>query len=122
MRKRVGLFHYAVEVRDAAGQHLERRIPLVDTGALYSQFLASFLDRLGHRPDANRTFQLGDGTLIERRIGDVPLRINDEVRTVTCVFGEEGSLELLGATTMEAFSLAPDPVNETLIPVIALLA
>jgi phosphoribosyl-AMP cyclohydrolase len=39
---------------------------------------------------------------------------------VTCVFAEEGSDPLLGATTLEAFSLAVDPVNETLVPTIAL--
>ena len=122
MRQRVSVFHYPVEIGDASGERFELRNPLVDTGALYSQFPGPLLERLGHRADASRSFRLGDGTLIERRIGDVPVRINDEVRTVVCVFGEEGSLELLGATTMEAFSLAPDPVNETLIPVIVLLA
>jgi phosphoribosyl-AMP cyclohydrolase len=34
----------------------------------------------------------------------------------------EGAEALLGATTLEVFSLAPDPVNETLVPVIAMLA
>jgi phosphoribosyl-AMP cyclohydrolase len=48
------------------------------------------------------------------------MRIGGEVRTVPCVFSEEGSDALLGATAMEAFSLAPDPVNETLNPIIAL--
>jgi hypothetical protein len=28
----------------------------------------------------------------------------------------------LGAVTLETFSLAPDPINETLIPVVAMLA
>jgi predicted aspartyl protease len=122
MRKRVSVFHYPVEIGDAKGERFDLRNPLVDTGALYSQFPASFLEQLGHRADATRSFRLGHRTLIERRIGDVPVRIKDEVRTVVCVFGDPDSLELLGATTMEAFSLAPDPVNETLIPVIALLA
>jgi hypothetical protein len=72
--------------------------------------------------DARRQFRLADGSVIELPIGDVPLRIRGEVRTSVCIFGPEGSEELLGAFTMEAFSLAADPVNETLVPVIAMLA
>ncbi len=49
------------------------------------------------------------------------MRIGDEVRTTTCAFGGEDSELLLGAVSMEQFGLAPDPVNETLVPVVALL-
>ena len=49
------------------------------------------------------------------------MKIGDEVRTVVCIYGEEGGELLLGATALEAFSLAPDPVNETLTPIIAML-
>jgi predicted aspartyl protease len=121
MRKRVGLFHYPVELADKNGENFEERRPLVDTGALYSQFPASMLERLGHQSNATRRFRLADETVIERPIGDVIVRIGGETRTSVCVFGGEASPELLGAVTMELFSLAPDPVNETLIPVIASL-
>lgn len=49
------------------------------------------------------------------------LRIGDETLTSLCIFGDEGSQTLLGAFTLEGFSLAPDPVNERLVPVAGLL-
>jgi len=116
------LFRYLVEVADASGGRFVETRPLVDTGALYSQYPSAFLEGLGHRPNGTRRFRLADGSVIERPIGDVRVRIGEEIRTVVCVFGQEGSEELLGAFTLEAFSLAPDPVNETLNPVIASLA
>jgi clan AA aspartic protease len=120
MRTKVGTFRYPVEIADARGEEFEEVLPWVDTGALYSQFPAPLLERLGYRPDASRRFRLADGSLVEAPIGDARIRIGGEVRAVTCVFGEEGSDPLLGATTLEAFSLAADPVNETLNPVVAL--
>ncbi len=122
MRTRVGTFRFPVEVGDSHAEAFIEVQPLVDTGALYSQLPDSLLRSLGHRPDAVRKFRLADGSVIERHIGDVPLRIRGEVRTSVCIFAPEGSEDLLGAFTMEAFSLAPDPVNETLVPVIAMLA
>jgi phosphoribosyl-AMP cyclohydrolase len=110
-----------VELGDGRTDAFVRVEPWVDTGALYSQFPASTLERLGHSADATRRFKLADGSVMERPIGDVPLRIGGEVRVVTCIFGPEEADSLLGATTLEVFSLAPDPVNETLIPVLAQL-
>ena len=97
-------------------------MPLVDRGALYSEFPSGLLESLGYRPNATRRFRLADGSTVERPVGPVTLRINDEVQTVLSIFGGEGSELLLGAVTLETFSLAPDPVNETLVPVIAMLA
>jgi len=121
MRAKVGTFRYPVEVADSKGERFEELQPWVDTGALYSQFPAQILERLGHRPNATRRFRLADGRVVERPIGDIVMRVGGEVRTTTCVFGEEGSELLLGAVSMEQFGLAPDPVNETLVPVVAML-
>src|SRR3990172_8430720 len=121
MRTKVGTFTYPIDIGDARGESFEEVRPWVDTGALYSQFPASLLERLGHRPNARRQFRLADGTIIERPIGPVTLRIRGEVQPVICIFGDEGCAPLLGATTLETFSLAPDPVNETLNPTIAML-
>jgi hypothetical protein len=40
---------------------------------------------------------------------------------VLCIFGQDNDEMLLGATALETFSLAPDPVNETLTPIVAML-
>src|SRR5213596_1119797 len=97
MRTKVGNFRYAIGIGDATGSRFEELVPWVDTGALYSQFPASLLERLGHRPNATRRLRLADGSVIERPIGGVPMRIGSEVRDVICVFGVEGSEMLLGA-------------------------
>jgi predicted aspartyl protease len=121
MRTKVGTFRYPVEIYSAKGERSEELRPWVDTGALYSQFPAATLEELGYKPNASRTFRLADGRVVERPIGDVIMQVGHEVRATTCVFGEEGSEHLLGAVTLEQFGLAPDPVNETLVPVVAML-
>ena len=121
MRTKLGTFRYEIEVLSARGAEAERAEPWVDTGALYSQFPASLLRRLGYRPNATRRFRLADGSVRERPIGPISVRIGSEVQPVICVFCEEEGEMLLGATTLEAFSLAPDPVNETLNPTIAMM-
>jgi phosphoribosyl-AMP cyclohydrolase len=120
MRKKLGTFRYPVEVVNATGDGLEVVEPWVDTGALYSQFPELFLRRLGYAPNATRRFRLADGSVSENPIGPVSLRIGDETQPVICVFSEEDSDPLLGATTLEAFSLSADPSNETLNPTIAM--
>ena len=121
MRTKVGTFRYPVQIGDPKGGRFQDLQPWVDTGALYSHLPASVLEGLGYRPNETRRCRPADGRVVERPIGDILVRIGDEVRTTTCVFGEEGSELLLGAVTLEQFSLAPDPVNETLVPVVALL-
>jgi phosphoribosyl-AMP cyclohydrolase len=58
---------------------------------------------------------------MERQVGSVPLRVRGETQHVLCIYGEESDALLLGATALETFGLAADPVNETLNPVVAQL-
>ncbi len=78
MRTKLGTFRYQIEIADAKGDRFEAVNPWVDTGAFYSQFPASLLERLGHRPNAVRQFRLADGSIMERPIGSVPIRIGDD--------------------------------------------
>jgi predicted aspartyl protease len=117
----MGRFRFPIEIGDTSGERFEELRPWVDTGALYTQVPTSILESLGHTPSGRRRLRLADGSIIERPIGEVPVRIGGEVLHTLCVFGEDDSEPLLGAVTLEQFSLAPDPVNETLVPVVALL-
>ena len=117
----MGVFRYEIGLASASGDQFEVVSPWVDTGALYSQFPASLLERLGHHPNAMRRFRLADGSTMARPVGSVPIRIGNEVQQVLCIYGEEDGEMLLGATALEVFSLAPDPVNETLTPIVAML-
>lgn len=37
---------------------------------------------------------------------------------VSCIFGDDGTEPLLGATALEEFGLGVDPINHTLIPIV----
>jgi hypothetical protein len=49
------------------------------------------------------------------------VRLGGQVQPSPVIFGDDGSEPLLGVVTLEIFSLAVDPVNQTLIRVPALL-
>lgn len=46
---------------------------------------------------------------------------NGRSLTTPCLIGAPGALPLLGAVTLEALGLAPDPVQRVLVPVTGLL-
>ena len=117
----MSVFRVTIEVQDARGGGFEPLDALVDTGATWTWLPRDILERLGHRPTLKRRLQTADKRIIERDAGEVPIRIGDETLTSLCIFGDEGSQALLGAVTLEGFSLAPDPVNERLVPVVGML-
>lgn len=90
---------------------------VVDTGAYYTYLSGELVDSLFVAPTGRRRFGLADGSIIERPIGDVFIRIAGEVHSTICILGDLETETLLGAVTLEEFSLAADPVNERLLPV-----
>ena len=93
---------------------------LGDTGATFSWLPRSFLEELGHTPAMRKSFEIGDGRVVERDVGEAPVRIGSEVLTTVCVFADDAEQLALGAVTLEQFLLAPDPVHQRLIPVTGL--
>jgi len=93
---------------------------LVDTGSTFTWVPGDILRELGHEPLGSERFETADGGTVEREVGEVPMRLDDRVRTTPCVFGEEGTQPVLGAVTLEQFLLAPDPVHGTLVAVTGL--
>lgn len=114
----MGTFRYTIAIGSPTREHFEEIQPLVDTGAAFTWVPAPILERLGHKPTFRRRLRLADGGVVERGAAEVPVRIGDEVMSTLCIFGDEGSECLLGAMTLEQFSLAPDPVNRTLVPIV----
>lgn len=90
---------------------------VVDTGATYTQIPSSILESIGVTPKFKRRLKLADGRIIERDGTIIDISLNGETMPTPVIFGENGSEPLLGAVTLESFSLAVDPVNKTLIPV-----
>ena len=75
------------------------------------------LERLGVEPQFQREFETADGRVVERDMAVTMVRWDSTTRPTLVVFSEEGDAILLGAYTMEGFSLAPDPVNRRLVRV-----
>ena len=117
----MGIFYVDLEIGDPSGRSFETVEALVDTGASYTVMPPSLLGRLGVVPHSRKRFVLADGTRIERDAGEARIRMSDEVHTSTIVFGDEGATPLLGALTLEIFSMGVDPVKKRLIPVDSLL-
>jgi clan AA aspartic protease len=94
---------------------------LVDTGATHTLLPRNLLVELGVQPLERVAFELADERVVEYEIGGVRPRLDGRERTTVVVMGPEGATPLLGATTLEIFNLAVDPVRQRLIPVPGLL-
>jgi len=116
----MGTFSVTIEVGSPDRTRWEQIEVLVDTGATFTWLPRTLLERLGHAPVTKKSFQLGDGRITETDIGDVPVRIGTKVHVTVCVFAADEQKPTLGAVTLEQFLLAPDPINQRLVPVIGL--
>ena len=111
-------FRYPIEIGDVAQEHFESMEAWVDTGASHTVMPRPILVRLGFSPAYVRSFRTADGRVIERGVCQIPLRIGQEILMVLCVFGDDQSEPLLGATALEEFALGVDPMQHTLVPVV----
>src|SRR5574341_2232949 len=107
----MGTFKVSMDIGDPQGQHFETVEALVDTGATYTVAPRSLLQRLGVVPHTHAPFLLADERQVEYDIGRTWVRFDGQMEIVLVVFGEEAAEPLVGAFTLEAFRLAPDPVG-----------
>ncbi|MDE3000567.1 MAG: aspartyl protease family protein [Gemmatimonadota bacterium] len=117
----MGTFVVPLEVADPEGRQFETVEAMVDSGATYTTLPTSILERLGVVPHSVRRFVLADGSRVERGFGRTWMRLDGSEDISPVVFWDDGVQPLLGAVTLEIFSLGIDPVNERLIPVDAFL-
>ena len=117
----MGTFNVEFEIGDFAGNRFERVEALADSGAAYTVVPSALLADLGVKPHRTMTFELADGSLIERDFGRVWVRLDRREEVSPVIFGDDADAPLLGATTLEIFSLGIDPVNRRLVPVRALM-
>ena len=109
-------FLMPIEIAGADLERFETVNALVDDGATYTAMPASILRSLGVTPSRRQSFRLADGSRIYRDMGEMPVRMNGEVWTTPVVFADESSPPVLGAVTLEEFSMAVDPVGKRLVP------
>ena len=113
----MGTFSVDLDIGDPRGEVWETVQALVDTGSSYTWVPRRLLDRLDVRPQFQREFETADGRVVQRDLAVTMVRWNGETMPTLVVFGGNGDAVLLGAYTMEGFSLAPDPVNRRLVRV-----
>ncbi len=95
---------------------------LVDTGATYTTLPSRVLRDLGVKPVGTIPVTLADGRKVKKPYGGVWLRIKGRPVSVTVLFGEEGDLPILGATSLEQARFGVDPIGKHLVPVQAIQA
>ena len=117
----MGLFTWPFEIGSLNGDALEWVEGLVDTGAIYSSVPASTLRRLGVEATEVVEFELADGSVIERPLGDARARVEGREVITAVIFGDETDSALLGSYTLERVRLAVDSYGRRLIPVRASL-
>ena len=82
----MGTFSVTIEVGSADRSTWRTFEALVDTGSTFTWLPSDLLKQLGHHPSGRKSFELGDGRLVESDISDVPVRIGNEVHTTVCAF------------------------------------
>lgn len=112
-------FKHSIEIGDPGQERFQELETRVDTGASYSLIPRPVLEGLGYSASFRRPFRLADGSVVELDGCGAHLRIGGEVQFTLCIFGEEESEPLLGATALEEFGFGVDPLNHTLVPVVS---
>lgn len=107
-------------VRGPAG---ERRVRfLVDSGAVYTLVPHPIWEQIGLQPGRTEHFHLADGRPIERRIGEVYIKLPQGERSTPVILGEPGdATALLGMVTLEEMGLVLHPFSRQLLPMLARL-
>jgi len=117
----MGTFRYPIVIHSSDGTRKQVVEALVDTGATYTWIPSPILEELGYQAKLRRRLRWADGRVVEREGAEAVVEIDGACLTTVVIFGDPETEPLLGAVTLEQFSLAPDPVARRLIPVEALL-
>ena len=114
----MGTVYQTIEVGSLQGGAMIELDTVVDTGVADSVLPSGVLAELGIFPDEEISCTLADGSTVDWGYGSAMLRIDGRQWPCPVIFGPD-DLEsyLLGATTLEIFKLAVDPVNNRLRPV-----
>jgi clan AA aspartic protease len=111
----VGLFAVTIEVAHPIERQFIMVEAVVDTGASHTILPTSLLEELGIRPIDEVTVGFGNGDESVCRLGEARVAHDGQERTCIVIFGVD-DVYLLGATTLELFNLAVDPVRQELVP------
>ena len=113
-------FTVTLEIADQLREQHIALDALVDTGATYTSVPAGTLAGSGIEQIEVRRFRLADNRLVEYPMGEARLRLDGREFTAPVIFASDDGPVLVGMTTLEIFGLGVDPIEEKLVPVIAL--
>lgn len=113
----MGNFFQTIQVGDLSGERFIEVKAMVDTGATLPFIPAPILHDLGIVATQRGNFVLANNVRRSFDIGPALIEIGEERAPMLVVFGEPGSVPLLGSVALEQLFLGVDPVNERLVPV-----
>ncbi len=95
----------------------------VDTGAMYTFVPEKIMKEIGVNPSSSREVILADGRRDRRLLGEalINIPVSNETLTNQIMFDPNDSLYLLGAMSLEAFAVEPDPLAKKLKPISAII-
>ena len=111
----MGIFSVPLEVSHPDDGDQVGVSAVVDTGAAHTMLPASLLSHLNIQPVLEKSFGFAKGGASRLGVGLCRIALRDEQFDCPVIFGPEYQY-LLGATTLEIFDLAVEPVAQTLVP------
>ena len=115
----MGVFSRTLRLTSMNGGRSLEVEAMVDTGAAFSIVPAGLLQELGVSPIDRLDFTLADGRRVACDIGEALATVEGKSITTLVAFGEEDTLVLLGAYTLEGLRFGVDPVRGELVPLVA---
>ena len=111
----MGVIHLDVTVRNPADRTRSWDGSfLVDTGAIDSLVPRPQLEAIGIEPEAQRVYELADGTEVRMDIAGARLEFMGEWTAGLIIFGDANAEPLLGVTALESAGIEVDPQRQRL--------
>jgi len=114
----MGTFGIKIEIGDLHGHRFEELDALVDTGATTTMAPRSILESLDITPTKSQVFEYANGEHVELDMAPVTVVVDGMPTPTWVIFGEEGSIPLLGAHALEGLLLGVDPYGQGFVPII----
>lgn len=111
----MGVFNVTLEIGHPDGGDKVGVSAVVDTGSIHTMLPESLLTQMQIQPVLEKSFGFANGGKALLGVGLCRIALLDEQFDCPVIFGPEDKY-LLGATTLEIFDLAVEPVTQRLVP------
>jgi clan AA aspartic protease len=87
---------------------------LVDSGADFTVLPEGLVKRLKIKPIAEEEFELADGNIVKRKVGNALIEYDGREAACLVILGEKDDAKILGTLTLESLGLRLDPLKRRL--------